>query len=736
MATAVFRVERTSSTQPLFAATIFTGSFLLFLMQPMLARMALPRLGGAPAVWNSAMLVYQALLLMGYAYAHILGRLRPQAQGLVHLGILALAALWLPLGLKAALPPANASPIVWVPWLLTSSIGPLFLVVSAQAPLVQRWFAVRHPHANPYALYAASNLGSFGGLVAYPLLLEPMLPLGAQSGLWNAGYVLLALLVLGCVTSLPRRPHRSTNPSVAIEAPPSPKRRMYWIALATIPSGLILATTTHLTTDILAMPLIWVAPLGLYLLSFTFAFTDTGRVAAFLTRVFPIVLIVAGAAAGGGVGGNLWLMVVGDLAIVFVASVALHHRLYELRPGPTRLTEFYLCTALGGVIGGSVCALIAPALFDWLYEYPLLILGAGLLAPLKSGAVLSPLQRRWAAICAILLSLYLGGLFSATPPAPLWIAALVTLAGLGVASIRHRAVFATCLLALILGLGGWTDLIRTAEGHGRVRSYFGIYTVGQNGRGLGRARVLIHGTTTHGIQLLTPGFSRYPTSYYAHRSGIGIAMRALPALFGPQARVGVVGLGAGTLACYARPGEAWRFYEIDPAIARIARDRSAFTFLSRCMPRAAVEIGDARLTLAKEAAASHDLLAIDAFSSDAVPMHLLTREAVANYARVLAPDGLLMVHISNKYIDLEPVLAMAAADGGWRIAVRDYHPDAQAAAYRAAPSLWVAMTRSPATLDRLRASDPGARWRPIARRAGMTAWTDDYGSILPLIKWR
>ena len=735
MATTAFRLERTPSARPVFAATIFVGSFLLFLMQPMLARMALPRLGGAPAVWNSAMLVYQALLLAGYAYAHALGRLRPRAQGVVHLGMLALAALWLPLGLNPTLLPANASPIIWVPWLLTSSIGLLFLVVSAQAPLIQRWFAVRDPHANAYALYAASNLGSFGGLVAYPLLLEPTLPLGAQSGLWSAGYILLALLTAGCMTLLPRRPSRVIAPPALPEAAPTSRRRAHWIALAAVPSGLILATTTHITTDILAMPLIWVAPLGLYLLSFTFAFTDTGRLAACVTRAFPIVLIVAGAAAGGGVGGNLWLMVAGDLAIVFTASVALHHQLYRLRPRPTRLTEFYLCMALGGVLGGVVCALIAPALFDWLYEYPILILGAGLLTPLRSTAGLSPIRRRWTVLCAILLSLFLGGLFPGTQSAPFWIAALLALAGLGVASIGNRSVFMICLLALILGLGGWTNLIRTAEGHGRIRSYFGIYTVGQNGSGLGRARVLIHGTTTHGIQLLTPGLARVPTSYYAYRSGIGIAMRALPALFGPHARVGVVGLGAGTLACYARAGEAWRFYEIDPAIATIARDRSAFTFLSRCMPHAIIEIGDARLTLAREPAASRDILAIDAFSSDAVPMHLLTREAVANYARVLVPDGLLMVHISNKYIDLEPVLAMAAAGGGWRIAVRDYRPDTRSAAYRAAPSLWVAMTRSQATSDRLRASDPGSAWRPIKTRAGMTAWTDDYGSILPLLKW-
>jgi len=737
MATAALELERRGSTRPLFVATVFTGSFLLFLMQPMVARMALPRLGGAPAVWNSAMLVYQALLLGGYAYAHAAGRLRPVWQGALHLTLLALAAIWLPLGLGVAQPPADASPILWVPWLLVGSIGPLFFVVSAQAPLMQRWFALREPGANPYALYAASNLGSFGGLLAYPLLLEPILPLGTQSIAWSTGYVLLSLCVLGCVFLLPRA---GTALVVIADAEPAPTlaMRARWILLAAVPSGLILAATTHITTDILAMPLIWVAPLGLYLLSFTFAFTDHGRVAGFVTRAFPIVLIVAGAAAGSGVVGNLWLMMAADLVIVFAASVTLHHRLYSLRPNPARLTDFYLCMSLGGVLGGAFCALAAPAIFDWLYEYPMLLIGAALLMPLRADvATLSPMLRRWIPPVAVILSLFAGGLLAGAPSMPLMIAPLIAIAFVARMALAHRIIFATCLAALTLGLGCWANIVRTIEHHTRTRSYFGIYTVGQNGDGIGRARILVHGTTTHGIQLLDPRLATWPTSYYAQASGIGIVMRAAPAMFGPAARIGVVGLGAGTLACYAQAGQDWRFYEIDPAIARIARDPRDFTFLSRCLPNVPVEIGDARLTLAAAPAQSRDLLAIDAFSSDAIPMHLLTREAIATYSRVIAPRGLLMFHISNKYVNLEPVLAAAAAaaaSDGWRIAVREYHPDAAAAARRAAPSIWVAMSRSPATLDRLRASDPNAPWRPIAGRAGMTPWTDDYGSILPLLK--
>lgn len=735
MATRAILFEQPRTARPLFVATVFAGSFLLFLMQPMVARMALPRLGGAPAVWNSAMLVYQALLLAGYAYAHFAGRLSPARQGTLHLGLFALAALWLPLGLAATTPPADASPIIWVPWLLIGSIGPLFLVVSAQAPLMQRWFALREPGANPYALYVASNLGSFGGLIAYPLLLEPFLPLDAQSMAWTVAYVLLALFVAGCVLLLPKKVEATVVAKPADEPAPSLRTRLHWIALAAVPSGLILAATSHITTDILAIPLIWVVPLGLYLLSFSFAFSDYSRVTSVTTRLFPLVLIIAGAAAGSGIVANLWLLILGDLLIVFGASVTLHHHMYRLRPGAARLTDYYLCMSIGGVVGGLFCALLAPALFDWLYEYPLLIVAAGLLMPLRPDATpLTSRQIRWILVALPFLAMYARGLFVAEPPVALAALALMAIAVLARFSIGNRLVFAVCLAWLILGLGAGGNLARSIAGDSRTRSYFGIYTVGENGEGALRSRILVHGNTTHGVQLLDPALAHYPTSYYAPGSGIGIAMKKAPELFGPNARIGVVGLGAGTLACYAQPGQAWRFYEIDPVVARIARDPKSFTFLPHCLPNVPVEIGDARLTLAAAPAAAHDLLAIDAFSSDAIPMHLLTREAFATYRRAISPNGLLMIHISNKWVDLEPALAALATADGWRVTVREYHPDAKAGKRRATTSFWVAMSRSGSTIDRLRAADRSATWRPIARRAGMTAWTDHHGSILPLLK--
>lgn len=732
MATAAATIARTDTTaRTLFVATIFTGSFLLFLMQPMIARMALPRLGGAPAVWNSAMLVYQALLLGGYAYAHMIGRLSARRQAGLHIALLALAALWLPVGLSGTTMPANASPILWVPWLLLASIGPLFFAVSAQAPLIQRWIAIRSPDANPYTLYIASNLGSFGGLIAYPLLVEPLLPLASQSMLWSAGYMSLLALMACCAVMLPARISTPAHAETTVSPGPSMRLRLQWIALAAVPSGLILATTTHLTTDIIAMPLIWVIPLGLYLLSFSFAFSDESKVAAMLSRYFPLILIIAGTMAASGKVFNLWSSITADLVLLFGTAVTLHHRLYRMRPAVSHLTDFYLCMSIGGVVGGLFGALIAPAAFDALYEFPLLVVAAAMLMPLRADAApLSPFQRRWTLLGALLLSMWAGGLF--VQQSGIVVALLlVSIAIMARRTIAHRLLFSALVATLMLGLGGWGSILMSLTADVRTRSYFGIYTIGSDKA----ARTLFHGTTVHGLQLLSPGLETYPTSYYGPNSGVGLGLKAAPSLYGLHARIDVVGLGAGTLACYAQPGQRWRFYEIDPEVVRIARDRSKFTFLSRCLPNAPVEIGDARLSLTNAPARSADILVIDAFSSDAIPMHLMTREAIASYGRALSDDGLLLFHISNRYIDLKPVLSAAARADGWHAVYRDYAPPKAEARYHGGRSIWVAFTRSPATLQRLRslAADERA-WTALPEQPGFTAWTDDYGSIMPLLR--
>lgn len=714
----------------LFPAVIFAGSFLLFLMQPMIARMALPRLGGAPAVWNSAMLVYQALLLMGYGYAHLLGRFGARTQGAIHGALLLLAAAWLPIGLTDQAMPTDASPTVWVPWLLFTSIGPLFLVLSAQAPLLQRWFASVDSEANPYSLYVASNLGSFGGLIAYPLLVEPLMPLASQSNTWSVAY-LIAFAAIGVIAL--RLPASATIATAQTNESPAPslRIRLQWIALAAVPSGLILATTTHLTTDIIAMPLIWVVPLGLYLLSFTIAFRDKSRIAGAISWAFPLILLVPGVMAAGGKFFPLWAAILADLTLLIGAAVALHHRMYLLRPDKAHLTTFYLCMSIGGVTGGAFCALLAPALFDWMYEFPLLVLAAALLMPMRTGLpVLSWRQRRSVLLGAMLLSMYAGGILGySAPPLAMKVVALVIIAMLARIALAHRFLFTACLASLLLGLGCWMNILISLNGEVRLRSYFGIYTVGASPE----VHVLTHGTTTHGIQLQKNGMQTYPTAYFAPKSGVGIAMRAAPILFGEHARIAVIGLGAGTLACYAQSEENWRFYEIDPAVVKIARDPKKFSFLQRCLPNTDIVLGDARLTIAREQPSSRDLLAVDAFSSDSIPMHLLTREAIDSYAKMLQPKGLLLFHISNRYVDLKPVLAAAAYERGWKVIIRDYQPDPADISYRSAHSIWVAMSPSSQTIQGLVAAGPAEAWTPLAPRLGFAAWTDDYGSILPLL---
>jgi hypothetical protein len=737
MASVIAEYSAGASPKSRFVATIFLGSFLLFLVQPMIARMVLPRLGGAPAVWNSAMLVYQALLLAGYAYAHWLGRFAPRRQAIIQLGAFAAAALTLPIGLIALTPSATANPFLWVPALLLASVGPLFFVVSAQAPLMQRWYAVSEGR-DPYPLYAASNLGSFAGLLAYPLVVELWLPLSAQRWLWTAGYGLLALAVGWCALALP-----SAAPATARRtSTPAPNwpQLASWALLAAVPSGLILSTTLHLTTDIVAMPLLWVIPLGVYLLSFSVAFASRRGPARLIGRLAPFILLVSALALFPAE--TEFAAVYAGLAVLnlFTISVAVHARLFESRPAEEHLTRFYLAMSAGGVLGGLFCALIAPQIFDWSYEHLILLVAAAALLDVgslfrRSAALWTggeAARRRTVVALLLLAFLSIAGLgpFGLPPSRPLTICSLGAIIAVAIAALGKKPVFAAAVAALMLAGGGWDRVALSAAPGRMTRSFFGIYTIGESNN----SRRLVHGTTVHGIENLgSPERERMPTAYYVPGSGVGQAMTAVPRLFGGHARIDAVGLGAGTLACYAQPGQRWTFYEIDPAIARIASDSTDFRFLARCLPDAPIVIGDARLTLDQAAPASTDLLVVDAFSSDAIPMHLLTHEAFEVYRRRLAPGGLLMVHITNRFLDIEPVVAAAAVQGGWIARRLSFTPSDAERADNAAPSTWVALSQSPATIDRLTAGQPS--WQPLRARPNFVSWSDNHASLLPLIRF-
>ena len=730
-------------TRTRFVITICAGSFLLFLVQPMIARMALPRLGGAPSVWNSAMLVYQALLLGGYAYAHWLGRFPPRRQALIHLGLFLISAIFLPIGLTDWQPAGHVEPALWVLWLLGASIGPLFFVVAAQAPLLQRWFG-QSGAGDPYPLYAASNLGSFAGLIAYPLLVEPLLPLKAQSQLWSLGYGALFFLVYACARRLPAGVAAQAVQAPQDSAPPPGWRTMaHWMALAAVPSGLMLSTSLYLTTDIVAIPLLWVMPLGLYLLSFSVAFA-TGRTAAtLLAKVAPLVLLIGAYTAFTSGVHYPMLVASGILILLFVVATALHGYLYDLRPAEVHLTRFYLIMSVGGMLGGLFCALLAPLLFNWTYEYPLLMVAAALLLPAR-GALFGVLEQLWAdphrrvwlgaamLLAGLALSMLGEGLLLTDHKSEaMRVACFVIIIAMGVIAVGHRILFAGMLLYLMLCLSGWGKLAQSVTPGMLTRSYFGVYGVTDDGP---TRRILFHGTTLHGIQNRVPGLERDPTSYYAPQSGVGLGLRNAAALYGPHARIGVVGLGAGTLACYARPGQTWRFYEIDPAMVDIARNPADFTFLSRCRPHADIAVGDARMVLAGEGAQGADILVIDAFSSDSIPMHLLTREALAVYGRRLTREGLLLIHISNRYLDLRPVIAAGAADGGWQARLRHYIPDVKEAKRNYAASIWIALSRDGRQLERLDRLSGAGKWRALPGRPGFAPWTDDHASILPILK--
>ncbi len=674
--------------RPLYVLTVMVGSFLLFLVQPMIGRIVLPVLGGSPSVWTIAMLFYQAVLLAGYVYAHALQRLPVRLQMAIHLGLFAAASLLLPIGIAPWYPAiGDADPGLWLIGLLLVSIGPVFFVVSAQAPLMQAWFArTGDPGAeNPYFLYAASNLGSFAALLAYPLMVEPLFGLPQQRWAWSAGYVILAGLVLACGWSTRGAGIGRTLQTLSI----SWQQRLRWAGLAAVASGLLLSTTTHLTTDLMAMPLLWVVPLALYLLSFVVGFSDAGpRATAMARRVAPWLLLLVGGPtflAGTGPGWSVALALAG-LALLFVVALALHGGLALDRPPPAGLTSFYLWLSVGGAVGGLFCALIAPLIFSWPWEHPLLLLVAAMLLP-------------W------------------TGPKKGWFGHI------------RRWGAAMALIGLMLA-GGGLDRFAAARAGEHVRSFFGTYSVRDSGDGA--LRYLRHGTTLHGVQALQPALLRAPMTYYVPQSGVGHAMRIAPALYGPAARIGVVGLGAGTLACYAQPGQAWAFFEIDPAMVTIAR--RDFSYLSQCAPRARTVVGDARLTLQAEAPGSLDILVVDAFSSDAIPLHMMTREALGVYGRVLRRDGLLLIHITNRFMALEPVIAALAADGGWHARVLRYRPAAaDSTRLVSAQSNWVALSRDPAVLAQLAAGGP---WQDLATTTQGPVWSDDFASVLPVLRWR
>lgn len=705
---------------PSYAATLFFSAGLLFLVQPMVTKMVLPRLGGSPAVWNTSMCFFQAVLLAGYVYAHLLStRVERRAQALIHAAVLLAAAAFLPLDLTADTPPADGIPVLWLIGRLTISVGPPFFALSATAPLLQRWFSrTDHPAAaDPYFLYAASNAGSLLALLSYPLLVEPTLPLHAQSRVWSVGLALVAAGIAVCWLGYRDRPGAEAAAEVQPVSPPWAERAR-WVALAFVPSALLLAVTAHITTDLAAAPLFWVIPLALYLLTFIFAFASRPLLPhGLMLKLQPLLIIPVVVISV--VLHSIWLLAL-HLALFFVTAMICHGELARRRPPAANLTEFYLCVSLGGVLGGIFDALIAPAVFPDIWEYPLLLALSCLARPAVRGNRTRSLVADIALpvlLFAVLYGLFFGGDLPAWALAIALPASAIALLKFSDRRLRFTLGVAACILVEQLAASGHT--LATA------RSFFGVYRVRLVEDG--SIRALQHGTTVHGAEYVDAARETIPLSYYNPAGPFG---RFFAALAGRDVkRVGVVGLGSGALACYAKPGQTWTFHEIDPEIERIARDPRWFHFLERCGQGPHVVLGDARLTLANVPDGQYDVLVIDAFSSDSIPVHLLTREAMALYRRKLVPNGVILFHISNRYLDLTPVLAALASDAS--MPARDLVDLSPVQSVARLSAEVVALGQPGTSLDFLTEAEG---WREMPAPAAL--WTDERSDIVSRIKWR
>lgn len=744
-----FRADRT--TPALFAIAIFTSAALVFSVQPMVAKLVLPMLGGSPSVWNTSMVFFQAALLLGYAYAHALQRIRSlKSQVMVHLALLIVAALFLPLRISGLLgEPDPAAPITWLLVTLTLSVGAPFAILSATAPLLQAWYArVRAgcpDGQNPYVLYAASNLGSFLALLSYPLLIEPLTTLSGQRLGWSGGYGLFLLMVAGLAFVVwRRRLDKAQEPAPLVRS-----ARIAWrdkailILLAAAPSSLMLGVTSHLSTDVASAPFLWVIPLALYLLTFVIAFQNKPWVPLPITLVLSAAL-AAVCASVAAFKTTYWPVAFAiNIAAFFFIALLCHQRLAERRPAPDRLTEFYLLLSLGGVLGGVFNALIAPVAFDMVWEYPLVLVLAGLARPWGRGA-LPPAQYALLIAAAILCAVppLLAIWFRANSQAWAWFSSsspfqeaqlaqiLLGAAAICAFMVRSRAlVFTAILVGVTLSA---QHMARSYSGLITERSFFGVMRVANTGdpRLGGDVHVLMHGTTLHGAQARDPRFDCQPSLYYNPLTPIGQAAQIVQAR-GP-ANIGVIGQGSGGMAAYKRAEDRMTFFEIDPAIDRISRDPRWFTYISHCAvgPIRTV-MGDARLTLAKAPAGGYDLLIIDAFSSDAVPTHLLTKEAIALYLTKLKPDGVVLLHLSNRNLDIIlPSIAAARALGKpslHSLYIEDgSQPDMAIASTEA-----LVLSPTEQGLTDFRAN---AEWRtPPETR--VRPWTDDYVNLFGSL-WR
>jgi hypothetical protein len=730
-----------------YTAAIFTSALLLFSVQPLFTKMVLPRLGGSPAVWSVAMVFFQSLLLGGYAYAHYLMQLRSRViPVVVHLVLLAIALLTLPLSIASGWgTPPESGYAFWLLGLFVVSIGLPFFALAANNPLLQAWFVrTGHPDGHdPYFLYASSNIGSFLALLSYPVLLEPMFSLRTQNLIWTSGYGLLILLIAGCGVLLLKSPAvvvSEVGVDDVVAPAPDWALRVRWIFLAAVPSGLLIAVTAHISTDVAAAPLLWVLPLSLYLLTWVLVFQSRPLLPhRWILWLQP--LAIAGVVVLLAVGGeqNLLLTLGGHLLCFFIIAMACHGELAQARPAAKYLTSYYVALSFGGMLGGLFAGLIAPFTFSWIAEYPILIALAVLCRP--------ALPERWAgwgraywillviaAVGLIAPSYTTGKLFTWFDTQRVYVVSAVAVVGVLCVFLLRASPLkfaATTILALALIRFYPSDDGRVET----VRSFFGVHKIVVTPNG--QYHVLMHGTTIHGAEKYlnddgTPVTGRpEPISYYYKDGGIGQAITAVRARKGGPIRVAAIGLGSGSLTCASQPGEDWKFFEIDQTMVDTARDPKYFSFIKNCEPDIKPVIGDARLTFAKEPDGVYDLIIVDAYSSDAIPIHLATEEAMEIYKEKLAPQGAVVMHVSNRHLELASVVVGIADANDMKSWV--FSEDSGRDNEYIFSTNVVISAREAADVGSI--ALPSSQWALTEPEDNQRVWTDDYSNVLGAV-WR
>ncbi|MEY3289217.1 MAG: hypothetical protein RLZZ419_1459 [Pseudomonadota bacterium] len=734
--------DRRLSLIILFAGTLFTSASLMFVLQPLFGKLLLPLLGGSPAVWNTCMVFYQTILFLGYLYAHTIStRFSQHRQIQIHAAVILISFLALPLALpENTVPPTDSNPTFWLLWTLFLAIGLPFFVVSTTAPLVQKWFANigHHTSHDPYYLYAASNTGSLIALLSYPFLLEPTIGLANQKNYWSIGYLLLSLLIAGCAFVLWKS---QQNIPIVEDSEPQENlgiyRKLHWLVLALVPSSLLLGLTNFISTDIASVPLLWIIPLTLYLLSFVIVFSKwNDQIHPIMIKLQPIVLLPFIAYAFINPADlPYWAYLGLHLLAFFFAVMVCHGELAKNRPHTRYLTTFYLIMSFAGMLGGMFNTFVAPFIFNGIYEYPIMIVAALLLRP---GASLASTKN-------LLLQII--------PPALLIIAGLVIysridnllqyfdfivigLIALTVFTYFLRAkpvafaLLTGAIIFLALGVHGLSSHTIYQE-----RSFFGVLAVRESilsdeQNQPEKYHELFHGTTKHGAQRLPENLAKIPLTYYSRPGPMGQLFKEYDSS-NKNWNIGIVGLGAGALACYAKAEQNWTLYEIDPLVIDIASNPDYFSYLKRCSYNTSLSLGDARLSLEKEPDQKFDLLVMDAFSSDSVPTHLLTQEALALYFKKLKPNGILAFHITNRHLSLKKVLSIHAEHLHFSALIQEFKPQQDLPLVVATD--WVVMAKNPATLAPLSQSRLG-NWQKMPLYFDMKPWTDDFTNIVSIWK--